>query len=232
MYKHRGNPSFYTGQVWDFELAFENDVRTYPVNASEGYIFNSGLASSVSGMLDFVNRILNSDPKAKPTVKAIWKQALEDGLDARSLSDYLEPRAAMIDESQQLNFARWDIMNTFVQKNPCIEGSYRGEIDRVRKYLEERCDHLDSFIGQFDDGETNGLGQSLISRGRILARGHEATATGFGEASVFTVTDITGRQLTSGVFSGECQFGIPTGGIVIITVIDGVSGETVTCKIM
>lgn len=31
MYKHRGNDTIYVGPVWDFDLAFENDKRTYPI---------------------------------------------------------------------------------------------------------------------------------------------------------------------------------------------------------
>lgn len=42
MYKDRGNDKMYTGPVWDFDLAFENDNRTYPVNNKTDYIYRSG----------------------------------------------------------------------------------------------------------------------------------------------------------------------------------------------
>jgi len=31
MYKRRDDPKLYTGPVWDFDLGFENDRRTFPV---------------------------------------------------------------------------------------------------------------------------------------------------------------------------------------------------------
>ena len=37
MYKQRDNDTIFTGPVWDFDLAFENDKRTYPVNAKTDY---------------------------------------------------------------------------------------------------------------------------------------------------------------------------------------------------
>jgi hypothetical protein len=42
MYKDRDNDKMYTGPVWDFDLAFENDNRTYPVNNKTDYIYRSG----------------------------------------------------------------------------------------------------------------------------------------------------------------------------------------------
>ena len=42
MYKQRNDRLFYTGHVWDFDLAFNNDNRTYPVNSKTDYIYRSG----------------------------------------------------------------------------------------------------------------------------------------------------------------------------------------------
>ena len=229
MYKERGNPSFYTGPVWDFDIAFENDDRTYPINNRSGYLYRSNNASAASGMRDFVNRILDYDPDAKPMIRAIWEHAAEHrGLTAAELIDYLDTRAAAIDDSQRLNFLRWNIMNETVHQNPVIEGSYAGEVNRVRNYITSRFPFLYNIIGKYEI--LDGVDGVTVSGGRFLAFGHEVAATGFGPDSRYTVTDILGRTLSTGTFSGSHTFTLPASGIVIITVTDGTTGLPLTRK--
>ncbi|MDE6317804.1 MAG: CotH kinase family protein [Muribaculaceae bacterium] len=229
MYKHRGNPSFYTGPVWDFDLAFENDNRTYPVNNHSGYLYNSSQASAASGVRNFVNRILNNDPDAKPTIRYIWEYAAANrDLTAESLNSYVDMRASAIDASQRLNFLRWDIMNATVHQNPVIEGSYAGEVARVKKYITARFPHLYNIISRYE--LLNGVDDITVERGRILAFGNEVAAVGFGSDSRYTVTDLLGRTLSTGIFSGEHTFDLPVSTVVIITVVDGDTGTSVTRK--
>ncbi len=228
MYKHRGNPLIYTGPVWDFDIAFENDYRTYPINRRDGFIYDSGRASSVGKMFDFVNRIVNDIPGSKKAIRTLWENALNDGLNAKVLSEYFEKRARRIDDSQRLNFIRWDILDKYVHANPEAVGSYEGEVKRVSKYLAERFDHLNNYISQFSD--TNGIDDIISGEGNIIANGSEVAAVGFGKRSAYTVVDMTGRVNASGSFNGEFHFDLPEG-MVILTVTDGETGRTVTRKI-
>ena len=41
MYKDRDSDIIYTGPVWDFDIAFENDYRTFPINSKSDYIYPS-----------------------------------------------------------------------------------------------------------------------------------------------------------------------------------------------
>ena len=180
-------------------------------------------------MRNFVNRILNNDPDAKPTIRYIWEYAAANrDLTAESLNSYVDMRASAIDASQRLNFLRWDIMNATVHQNPVIEGSYAGEVARVKKYITARFPHLYNIISRYE--LLNGVDDITVERGRILAFGNEVAAVGFGSDSRYTVTDLLGRTLSTGIFSGEHTFDLPVSTVVIITVVDGDTGTSVTRK--
>ena len=61
MYKKRNNDKFYFGPVWDFDIAYENDYRTYPINDNPEWIYAS-TGSSARGVRKMVNRIFRIQP--------------------------------------------------------------------------------------------------------------------------------------------------------------------------
>ena len=68
-YKKRGEDKAYTGPVWDFDIAFDNDYRTYPLNnKSEFVCFNArcgGLAHA-DGAVAVVLGVLEHDHAVGP----------------------------------------------------------------------------------------------------------------------------------------------------------------------
>ena len=51
MSKERGSDQFKTGPVWDFDIAFDNDYRTYPLNnKSEFVCFSGGVGLLILGL--------------------------------------------------------------------------------------------------------------------------------------------------------------------------------------
>jgi hypothetical protein len=57
---------------------------------------------------------------------------------------YLDSLETVIQQSQRLNFMRWDIMNTYVQQNPVLWGSYEAEVQNVRRFISERFQWMDN----------------------------------------------------------------------------------------
>ena len=41
IFKDAAEGRFYTGPVWDYDLAFENDGRTYPINNLSDYMLGN-----------------------------------------------------------------------------------------------------------------------------------------------------------------------------------------------
>ena len=146
LYKHRGNDTLYTGPVWDFDLAFENDGRTYPVNNKRDYIYRSG--GSVAGnMRTFVDKIAVNSASAKKQMLGIWDEARQRGLTEEYLIAYIDSLAEMMQPSQRLNFIRWPIMNQRVHQNPTLWGSYDKEVENVRRFVRERLAWMDNKLG-------------------------------------------------------------------------------------
>ena len=145
MYKHRDDPLFYTGPVWDFDIAFDNDYRTYPINSNGDYIYRT-TGSCAGNMRYFVNRIINDEAVQKQLL-AVWDSVRQAGLTESMIDEYITQMATKLDQSQQLNFMRWPILNNFVHLNPMVWGSYEAEVDNVRRFMRERIEWMDNKLG-------------------------------------------------------------------------------------
>ncbi|MBO5017916.1 MAG: CotH kinase family protein [Alistipes sp.] len=148
MYKQRGDDRFYVGPVWDCDLAFENDYRTYPINDTNDFLYcgkSSGASEAVNQMN---NRIIKNDPLAHAELVALWDEAKRNGLDAASMLEYVDETAELLEESQELNFKRWPILNQWVHMNFQALGSYEAEVGTIRTYIQQRVDKLDELINK------------------------------------------------------------------------------------
>lgn len=148
MYKDRNDPVLHTGPVWDFDIAFDNDNRTYPIHNTAGdFLYRFGQSSAANGMRDFADRIIIDDKRTADDISRIWSRARnEHDLSAEAMMAYADRLASELDASQQLNFLRWPIMNEWVHQNPQLWGSYAAEVNNVKSYLTQRFDDLDKLM--------------------------------------------------------------------------------------
>ena len=142
MYKDRGDDMMYTGPVWDFDIAFDNDNRTFPVCGKSDYIYRSG-GSCAGNMRTFVDNIVVRNSVAKQQMLTIWDEARQSGLTEENLVAFIDRMEVELEQSQRLNFQRWQIMNTFVHQNPKLWGSYQAEVQNVRRFMRERLAWMD-----------------------------------------------------------------------------------------
>lgn len=147
LYKYRNDNHFYTGPVWDLDLAFENDNRTYPIDNLTDWIYNT--KGSVAGNFKkFVNRIVKEDAKAQIQMKEIWAEARsKKDINAESLNQFVDATAKLLAQSQELNFKRWKIMDYTVHQNPWVWGNYKEEVNNVKQYIEKRIAKMDQWLG-------------------------------------------------------------------------------------
>ena len=189
MYKHRANDTLYVGPCWDFDLAFENDNRTYPISSKTDYIYRSG-GSSTGYLKTLVDQIVVHDAAGKQQLASIWEEIRKAGFTEETFIAYINEQATMLAQSQRLNFMRWDILNTTVHQNPKTYGSYEAEVENVRNYINYRIPWMDNKLG-FDRSSLNNqegiehretktqcvkrwVNGELI----ILRNGHKYTASG------------------------------------------------------
>lgn len=145
-YKGRGNDTIFTGPVWDFDLAFDNDYRTYPINNKRDFVYRDG-GSAAGNMRFFVDRIVINDSKTMVSLREKWDKARHNGLTANELSEYVDSLANALDASQRLNFMRWNILTQSVHMNPQVAGSYAGEVNVLKNCITRRVAWMDNRLG-------------------------------------------------------------------------------------
>ena len=155
MYKNRSEEQFHVAPCWDFDLAFDNDSRIFPVNDKNNWIYCSG-GSYAAGMSTFVTRLL-SDTKSMKELRQLWSEMRDSGLfTEQEMLAYVDSTAQVLERSQRLNFMRWPILGQYVHCNPRVAGTYEGEVQYVRDFLTGRIAWFDNKLQygvEVDDGE-------------------------------------------------------------------------------
>lgn len=145
MYKDAKDGKLYTGPTWDHDLSFDNDYRSYPVNANNDFIFLFVPSPASDAVRDITRRIVKEDPEAKNLLAQYWNQALEEG-DLKTLPEYLDQTYVLLQESQELNFKRWDILDSQVHMNFQALGTYESEVNFLKNCLKERLVKFDEYV--------------------------------------------------------------------------------------
>jgi hypothetical protein len=145
IYKNRGDDKFYFGPAWDFDLSFDNDSRTYPINTKTPlWLALSAFSSATGDAKGFVTKIM-ADPEMTAQLKTIYSHYRDrNRISKESLLEIVDNYANYLDQSQQLNFKRWRIMDRNVHENPVVHGSYEAEVANVKNYIHQRIDWIDS----------------------------------------------------------------------------------------
>ena len=185
-YKQRSNDTLYVGPVWDFDLAFENDNRTYPISSLSDYIYRTN-GSTTGYLKQLVDKIVVQNTSAKQQLLAIWANARKAGLTEEYMLAYIDAQEELLLQSQHLNFLRWPIMNQYVHQNPRLWGSYANEVNNVRNYIKKRFKWMDKKIGfdastleveQLPDSEADY--QKILHNGQVLILRNGSVYTVFG----------------------------------------------------
>jgi hypothetical protein len=165
MTKKRDEDPFRFGPVWDFDLAFENDSRTYPINerakVSGQWLCLSNESSAAGGTKDVVRKIISNET-ADDRMKKIYAHYRKNNVISKEiLLGVVDSCAQLLEISQDLNFKRWPIMNQLVHQNPVVHGSFAAEVENVKKFVSERIDWMDKKLSYDpmgnDPGEENDL---------------------------------------------------------------------------
>lgn len=145
MYKDATDGRLYAGPTWDHDLSFDNDYRSYPVNGNNDFIFLFVPSPASDAVRDITRRIVKEDPEAKKLLAQYWEHALEEG-DLKSLPEYLDQTYVLLQESQELNFKRWDILDSQVHMNFQALGTYEAEVNFLKNCLKDRLVKFDEYV--------------------------------------------------------------------------------------
>ena len=203
IYKHRGDDLLYTGPIWDIDLGFNNDSRTYDINSHSGFVYARG--SSAGNMRQLVHRIVETDPGARLRLSEIWSKLRKlPEFNADYFNARIDEYAGLIDRSQTYNFVRWPILSQWVHMNPTVRHTFKAEVDAIKSYITRRFDGLDKLIGIVDvpdDPGQGGIADAAAEPTSISFDGDMLTAVGRA-GHPLDIYSIDGRRLRHFALTG------------------------------
>lgn len=223
MYKKRNDDLFYFGPVWDFDLAYENDNRTYPINNKSNWIYLSG--SSANGVANLVNRLM-TDPALVNQLKSVYAHYRDNGIISQeTLVDVVNNYALEMDKSQSLNFMRWDILNSYVHQNPVALGSFSAEVEHVKNYISDRIAWMDNRLTYVP----NAVNNTFLSAVYLWSHQNTLHVEAITSEVLIKVYDMSG-QLIASKQQADSSFSITLNPGVYVVNISDKSGKSVSLK--
>ncbi|MCK5136376.1 MAG: CotH kinase family protein [Bacteroidales bacterium] len=143
MYKDKdsmgGKLSF--GPVWDYNIAFGN------ADYMDSYKTNGLIATSHV----WWNRLLQ-DTTFNNTLKTRWSEIRKEKFSNVRILNIIDSLVYILEESQQRNFQRWNILGNQVWPNYYIGHSYESEISFLKSWIINRLNWLDiNLPGYYED---------------------------------------------------------------------------------
>ena len=118
------------GPIWDFDLSYGNLNYSDAQYTSEFYIKQNNWIDKLYQDEVFVEKV-----KIR---YSYYHSKLDD------IKNKIDEFAKYIDKSQKANFERWDILGVYVWPNPVYDLTYEQEVERLKNWIEERMNWLNS----------------------------------------------------------------------------------------
>ncbi|GHU64974.1 hypothetical protein FACS1894123_10520 [Bacteroidia bacterium] len=227
MYKQRNDNKFYFGPVWDFDIAFENDNRTYPINNKSNWIYVSG-GSAAGSTATLVSRLL-TDKVLYKELQDTYAEYRDKGIiTAEKLVAVVDNYVKEIDQSQQLNFKRWNILNQRIHQNFQALGSYSAEVEFLKKYIRARIVWMDKKLNYVPNPTYIEALPSLSFT--VQTQANSIHVGGINEPVSIEVFDITGNRVSK-VVTGTDTSILSRKGVYVVRILpsNGESSTVIKC---
>ena len=224
MAKDRNKDFFTFGPVWDIDLGFDNDNRCYPVNEKKQWIYEIG--STAQGFKTIVTQLITNE-MVFANLKQTYIDYRESGaLTVNKMIKVIDSLSAVLNQSQRLNFLRWNILNTVVHLNPQALGSYDEEVKNVKRYISERIPWIDNKFNYINVSHTPEI--TALSKITISSYANTICINQVSEPALITITDIVGRVVFSKLIRENASIPVDKG-FYFITIADP-KGKVKTVK--
>ena len=135
-YKKRGDDKLYFGPVWDFDQGFLTNERIPR--------FSHTLDTNHGVVQDWFRRIMGTAEAQKVLIR-LWKEVMSGDLEGRLLS-YADENAALLQQSQTLNFQRWNSIGIKVWFEDALFDTYDEYIAFVKGFIQDRIQWFDEYV--------------------------------------------------------------------------------------
>lgn len=148
MHKDRNsvNDKLFFGPVWDYNISFGN-ADYYDGGFSDGWMMD--FLSTNQEFLNYDNfqvpfwwkKIFN-ETVFQNSVNTRWRELQPLIFNSNFINGFIDSLVIHLDESQQRNFERWQILGTYVWPNFFIGETYEEEINFLKSWIQERLQWL------------------------------------------------------------------------------------------
>lgn len=146
LHKHIDDDKFYVGPIWDLNLTLNNDYRFPDVNKRTRWSYFESSADAGT-IRTFLLKMMEYDPAVLQEVKNFWATIRQTkAITTERLISVVDSMAMLLQESQYLNFKRWDVLNDKLFFSVNSYGSYQGEVDAIKNVLSGRIDWMDNML--------------------------------------------------------------------------------------
>jgi hypothetical protein len=143
LFKERADNKFYFGPVWDFDLAFDNAQILYPTNEKKNFSYKFGLSNG--SMNKLISQLL-AIPQVLQKVKDTWNEMTNTKFTKEIIRNFLNKQIELINESQKLNFMKWDVLNSRQFMEAATRGSFEAEVNYLKEFVENRFDVFGNLV--------------------------------------------------------------------------------------
>jgi len=133
LFKKRNDDKVYTGPIWDFDKAANNDKRLG--DQVNGLMSNSAFEPKI-----WFKRLM-MDQSFRQRIRNRWNELRPK---IQGLPEVIAPLQKKLAVSQVRNFTRWDILNKQSYLELYVSGSYEGEIAYLKTFLTNHIAWLDA----------------------------------------------------------------------------------------
>ena len=143
IFKERGDDKLHFGPVWDFDLAFDNAQILYPTNEKKNFAYKFGLSNGSANKL--LSQLLSNEVVLQK-VKDTWIEMTNTVFTKEIIRDYIDEQVEYINESQKLNFMKWDVLSSKQFMEAVCRGTFQAEIDYLKEFVDNRFDIFGNIV--------------------------------------------------------------------------------------
>ena len=135
----------YMGPLWDFNLGFGN-ANYYNASDIEGWAWSMNSnpdANNDYWLVPFWWQRFQTDPEYVATFRNRWMELRNGFFKTDRILAFIDSTATVLEESQERNFQKYNILNTYIWPNNFVGGSYQAEIDYLKNWVSARLIWID-----------------------------------------------------------------------------------------
>jgi peptidoglycan hydrolase-like protein with peptidoglycan-binding domain len=148
LYKDRDsiNPHIKAGPVWDFNIGLGN-ANYCNGNRTDGWAWDFNIICPADGsQIPFWWNKLTADTALRRKIKVRWTELRQTKWTNTYFTNTIDSLSGAVNQAQVRNFQKWNILSQQVWPNPQVAGSYNGEVNYLKSWLQARLIWLDGAL--------------------------------------------------------------------------------------